>query len=282
MSHETLSFLMEKQRQSYLYCKHMATYVSAFTMIMKTCKGRDKICAVIQYIAEFYYSCNKYSEIASVVKKFSEGRNVSANVAFKLRATMKNTRKIFKFLKFIDQISSMIKNIESKKPLYLKAVTILENLMAFFSNLFDNIIWGINTDILSVWYSSKLWQFKANKYFFSLLKIIFKMLGNNYKHQSRIKCMKEILNELKPFREEPISHPTYDLCKQYLKHREEIFIEGIDGAVMILRVIMLVRKLKLPGHTFVTKILYSCCGLISTLLAAYKMVLEQPMLVELK
>ena len=39
----------------------MATYVSVFTMIMKTCKGRDKICSVIQYIAEFYYNCNKYS-----------------------------------------------------------------------------------------------------------------------------------------------------------------------------------------------------------------------------
>jgi hypothetical protein len=39
----------------------MATYVSVFTMLMKTCKGRDKICSAIQYIAEFYYHCNKYS-----------------------------------------------------------------------------------------------------------------------------------------------------------------------------------------------------------------------------
>ena len=38
---------------------------------------------------------------------------------------MKNTRKIFKFLKFIDQISSIVKNIESKKSVYLKVVTIL-------------------------------------------------------------------------------------------------------------------------------------------------------------
>lgn len=91
--------------------------------------------------------------------------------------------------------------------------------MAFFSNLFDNIIWGINTEILSVWYSSKLKRFKANKYFFSLLKIIFKMLANNYKHQSRVKCMKEIINELKPFREESINNDTYELCKQYLNHR---------------------------------------------------------------
>ena len=114
-------------------------------MIMKTCKGRDKICSVIQYLAEFYYSCNKYSEIHKVAAEFLTGQNRGAIVAHKLRGTMKNTRKIIKFLKFIDQISSIIKNIESKKPLYLKLVVIMEHLMAFFSNIFDNIIWGINT-----------------------------------------------------------------------------------------------------------------------------------------
>ena len=134
---------------------------------------------------------------------------------------MKNTRKIFKFLKWIDQIASIVKNIESKKPLYLKIINILEHLMALFSNFFDNFIWAINTDIISIWYSSKLKMFKAYKYRFSLGKIIFKMLGNNYKHQSRIKNMKAILNELKQFKEEQIStsDQTYQLCKQYLKER---------------------------------------------------------------
>jgi hypothetical protein len=51
---------------------------------------------------------------------------------------------------------------------------------------------------------------------------------------------------------------------------------------MIFRIVMLVRKLKLPGYTFVTKILYSSCGLISTFLAAYKMIIDQPILIELK
>lgn len=46
-------------------------------------------------------------------------------MAHKIRGTMKNTRKIFKFLKWIDQLASIIKNIESKKPLYLKIINIL-------------------------------------------------------------------------------------------------------------------------------------------------------------
>jgi len=48
---------------------------------------------------------------------------------------------------------------------------------------------------------------------------------------------------------------------------------------MFFRIIMLIRKLRLPGYTFVTKILYSGCGLISTLLSAYKMIIDQPVLV---
>lgn len=131
----------------------MATYVSAFTMMMKTCKGRDKICSVIQYLADFYYNCNKYSEIPEVLAAFRSNEHAPAIVAYRVRATMKNTRKIFKFLKFIDQMASIIKNLSSKKPVYLKCVVILEHLMAFFSNLFDNIIWGINTEILSIWYA---------------------------------------------------------------------------------------------------------------------------------
>ena len=73
--------------------------------------------------------------------------------------------------------------------------------MSFFSNFFDNFIWAINTEVLSFWYSSKLKLFKTYKYRFSLFKIIFKTLGNNYKHHSRIKNMKEILTELKQFKD---------------------------------------------------------------------------------
>jgi hypothetical protein len=178
----------------------------------------------------------------------------------------------------------MIKILDSNKPLSLKIVSVLEHLMAFFSNLFDNIIWGINTEILSGEYSSKLKGFKGKKYFFSLLKIIFKMLGNNFKHHLLIKKAKEVLTELEPHSQQSISthNNSYRLCKQYLKQREQIFLDGIDTAIMLLRLVMLVRKLKLPGYTFVTKILYSCCGLISTFLSTYKMLVDQPMLVELK
>lgn len=71
-------------------------------MLMKTCKGRDKICSFIQYAADFYYHCIKYSEIEEVQQGFKIGAIRPAVIALKLRNSMKNSRKIFKFLKFID------------------------------------------------------------------------------------------------------------------------------------------------------------------------------------
>jgi hypothetical protein len=56
-------------------------------------------------------------------------------------------------------------------------------------------------------------------------------------------------------------------------------METLDGAISICRIIMLVRRLKLPGYTFVTKILYSFMGLLSTFLLVLKMIYEQPMMI---
>lgn len=132
-------------------------------------------------------------------------------MSWKLRNSMKNSRKIFKFLKFVEQISSIIKNIESKKPVHVKIVTILELIMACISNFFDNIIWMINIGVLEYWFANHYKKFKANKYLFSLIKVIFKMLNNNFKHHTRIKNMKKIVINLRDYKDESISmtNPTY-------------------------------------------------------------------------
>ena len=61
----------------------------------------------------------------SIMLLIWEGMNHGATLCFQLRQSMKNSRKIFKFLKFLEQISSIVKNIESKKPLYVKIVAVL-------------------------------------------------------------------------------------------------------------------------------------------------------------
>lgn len=68
-------------------------------------------------------------------------------------------------------------------------MSILESLMAFFANLFDNVLWLINIEVIDKLFKrdKTVKKIKANKYFFSLCKIILKMLSNNFKHHTRIK-----------------------------------------------------------------------------------------------
>lgn len=66
---------------------------------------------------------------------------------------MKNSRKIFKFLRFIDELASVMKTLDSKKPIYLKIVGVLESLASCLSGFFDNIIWGINIEVLDYWFA---------------------------------------------------------------------------------------------------------------------------------
>ena len=53
-----------------VYGKYVADSVSSLSTLMKTCKGRGKICAMLQYLAALYYACNKYSEIEIVRQRF--------------------------------------------------------------------------------------------------------------------------------------------------------------------------------------------------------------------
>lgn len=108
------------------------------------------------------------------------------------------------------------------------------------------------------------------------------MLGSNFEHHYRIKTMKQILLNLRSHKEEEIvpESEIEKICKKYLSLRKEFQISNLETVINICRIIMLVRKLKLPGYTYVTKILYSAMGLFSTFLAVVKMVFDQPVVVE--
>ena len=61
---------------------------------------------------------------------------------------MSNGRKIFRFLKFLDEIKSIRKALNSNKPKWLKAMMSLSKISSFFFYILDNILWGINIGVL--------------------------------------------------------------------------------------------------------------------------------------
>lgn len=87
--------------------------------------------------------------------------------------------------------------------------------MASISSFFDNIIWGINIEVLDYWFAAHYKTVKANKYLFSLFKIIFKMLGNNFQHHHRIQSMKQNVLKMREYKDNLMteSSPSHEEAK---------------------------------------------------------------------
>ena len=92
---------------------------------------------------------------------------------------MSQYRKIFKFLKFLQQIKSIQKNIKKNKSFAYKLLSISINVMSFFYYIIDNILWGINIGVLSELINkSTEHQIKNYKNIFSLIKFLLKITQN--------------------------------------------------------------------------------------------------------
>ena len=238
-----------------VYGRYVAEGVSSLTTLMKTCRGRGKICSSLQYLAALYYSCNKYSELDVVRERFAEGLSVSADIAFKTKESMRSARKVFKFLKFIEMFNSLIHLLDSKKPFYMTMIKFVGLLIAIVNNIIDNLLWGINIGVLSSVIDQPTFKkWKATKYSTDLLRLLSKLLYYNFGYQIRSKEMREILIRLKLTSHEVIEEDSFnlELCGKYLDQRREARMEILDSVIMLLRVTMLVRKLKLPG----SKVIY--------------------------
>ena len=79
--------------------------VNRVSEIMMTSKGRDKIFSLAQYTIELYVKCMKDSQIyGQDVKK---GLIDSVKKAKIVRENVSSGRKVFKFLKFIDEYRNL-------------------------------------------------------------------------------------------------------------------------------------------------------------------------------
>jgi hypothetical protein len=115
---------------------------------------------------------------------------------------MKSARKIFKFLKFIDELHSIYKLTESKKPRLIVLLKLFAHIFTFFHNIVDNLLWGINIGVLSSVYDRETYKrWKAMKHTFSLIRIIFKLLLYNFSFQIRSKEIRQLLVQLRPLKD---------------------------------------------------------------------------------
>lgn len=258
--------------------KAIASSASSISTIMSTSKGRDKICALIQTSANFYIHCIKYSNIDETKAAYNSETLIGYQIGEKIKESMSKGRKIFKFLKFLQEIKGIQKNMKKKKRFGYKALLIAINVMNFFYYILDNILWGINVGILSNVISKhheKIYKDYKNQ--FSYMKFVFKIFKNIVNLVLRQRKENEIQKGMQFCDENVITvfDDSYDLCRVFLKERRKKRFEIFEIIISSMRIIPLTRSLKLPGYKWMNPVFVSFCGMFSAALKIFYMVLNK-------
>lgn len=248
------------------------TFCCSISHLLKSSKGRDKLCGVLQYFADFYCVCVKNSNIPEVRNLFLNNMIISAIVALKIKSSMSQARKVFRFLRFFEEIKRIVNTFESKKTWHIKLLLLFSHVMSFLYYIHDNILWGINIGILSDVISEKnqiVWKTRKNS--FSLIKVclnIFKCLLLYIRRKKKENEMDRILYQC-PKETISCENKTYDICRAVLRQRQKRRMEALDLFLSILRGIILVKRLKLTSFNL-NKIFVSFCGLITSTISLLK------------
>ena len=131
----------------------------------------------------------------------------SVLIAKRIHKNISSGRKIFKFLKFIDELKNLAKEFQKQDtPPQIRLLVILSRVFGFFYYLLDNIVWFTNVGMLSRVTAYSI-QWKQVKYWFTLFKNIVQILKNFIIAYSAFVKEKQLFAELERFKQEKI---TYD------------------------------------------------------------------------
>eukprot|EP01017_Pseudomicrothorax_dubius_P003745 TRINITY_DN10603_c0_g2_i2.p1 TRINITY_DN10603_c0_g2~~TRINITY_DN10603_c0_g2_i2.p1 ORF type:complete len:322 (-),score=51.80 TRINITY_DN10603_c0_g2_i2:53-1018(-) len=261
------------------YGTYIVSTASFVGHLMSTSKGRDKICSLIQYIAQFYYECINNSNILTVQELHGESAIISALIAIRIRKSMSSGRKIFRFLKFVDEIGHIHKvAFKSKKRSLPKFLTILGHIASAVYYFLDNTIWAANIGVLTSLVSQeKIVDLKQKKDSFSLTRSISNLIFSILKVRRNQRKVKEYIKLIHSYPNKIITSgdPAYETVRNLIRTRRKIRFRTLDVIHGCLRIIMLYRSLELPHHRILHPVFVAFCGVMSSGISVFKAAIEK-------
>ena len=251
---------IEKQTKMSLdFVENNTAYLSE---IMNTCNGRDKLLAIIQYSWGWYVKCLKKTnpmEVNLNKKSYLRWKRISSNLS--------SGRKVFRLLKFSDELSSIIKYTRGNKKttLFQDILFYSSGIWSFFYYLLDNIIW----------LSSKKYKFLSRmKDLFSLARCIIEIWKWLHEIAKDLKNEEKILKKLGLYDGFFVSdtEESYGLIRDLIKLRRQMSFYVLDLVTNVLRVFMLFKSLKFYGSIYLDSIFVELCGVFSSFFALLKSV----------
>ena len=251
---------------------------NSLSNVLSTTKGREKFLALIQYLADLY----KESMRAYLLEKPSDDIPVSLKNAKSIERSMRNGRKLFRVLMFVDEYANIEKTLQTVDGWpWDKVVKILSHCASFVYFILDNLVWAADIGIINKLIYNANIKWKSTKDLASLWKVIFELiLSFHYMSQTKLK-IQLISTQLANISSNILSKGSRaaELLSNLVHTRSDMRFRRIDVAMNSLRFSMLVKALKLPGHHIMSNVFTSICGITTSLLSMLKMLTQKPRII---
>lgn len=183
----------------------------------------------------------------------------------RIQANLSSGRKVFRLLKFSDELSSIIRHARSssKKSRFQEILFYSSGFCAFFYYFLDNIIW----------LSSKKYKILSRaKDLFSLGRCLIEIWKSLIEIASHLKKEEEILKQLGLYDDCFIAETeeSYILIRDLIKLRRQMSFYVLELITNVLRVFMLYKSLKFFGSIYIDSIFVELCGVLSSFFALLK------------
>ena len=159
------------------YFSQWTKNTSSFRNLLNSSKGRDKFCQLLQYVANFYCTCMRASEVYG--EEARAKKNPSVNKAKRFESSISNGRKIFRLFLWMNELAELNDLIKLNK--HQGPMQVLKVISACCSCIYymaDNVVYMANLDFLSpfVPFWKKKLKWKQIKNFFSLTKTVLEIV----------------------------------------------------------------------------------------------------------
>jgi hypothetical protein len=212
----------------------------------------------------------------------SKNFNISPFVnydAFKnVERSMSSGRKIFRFLKWIEDIKTIFYYIVYKDTSLRNIFKALMSLSSFFYHIFDNLVWSNNVGLIGEYFVGDI-KLKNAKNLFSLLRNIIKIIMDFYKFKSLYYLNKKNEEEVSEVFEKRVENFQTEInnkvLKQTLEIRSKLRNKILDLFHSFLRINMLLYSLRLdPAYSQLHPIFIGLCGMLHSIISLYKIFVE--------
>jgi hypothetical protein len=175
---------------------------------------------------------------------------------------MSNGRKIFGFLKFVEDFKKFYSYLFNSSFDIITILKAFTTLSSCFYHFLDNLVWASNVGMIDRIITGNL-NWKTSKNFFSLLKTLIKIVTNflNFKE-----CMKNTWGD--------IDHDKKDerFLNETLKNRSKLRMITLNIIQSLIKIVTLFYSLKYdPFYSFLHPIIVSLCGVVYCVISIFKL-----------